>query len=84
LERLAPLPGYSKKKRDLLMTTLSKTDDVRLVQAEKIKNPPRYEDMAGQEILSSVPSGWRVLMVLLCALVAIGFAVLLLSHFQHY
>jgi hypothetical protein len=40
--------------------------------------------MAGKEILSSVPTGWRVLMVLLCALVAIGFALLLLSHFQHY
>jgi hypothetical protein len=63
--------------------TLSKTDGIRLVQADKIKNPPRYDDMAGKEILSSVPTGLRVRMVLLCTLFAICFA-LFLSHFQHY
>jgi hypothetical protein len=63
---------------------LSKTEGIQLIQADKIKNPPRYDDMAGEETLSSVPTGWRVLMVLLCALVAIGFALLLLGHFQHH
>jgi hypothetical protein len=66
------------------VTTLSKTDGIRLIEADKIKNPPRYGDMAGKETLSSVPTGWRVLMVLVCTLVAIGFALLILGHFQHY
>jgi hypothetical protein len=57
---------------------------IHLVQADKIKNPPRYEDIAGQEILSSVPSGWRVLTVLLCTAFAIALALLLLRHFQHF
>jgi hypothetical protein len=63
------------------VTTLSEADGIRLVQTDKIKNPPRYEDIAGQETLSSVPSGWRVLTVLLCALVVIAVALLLLKHF---
>jgi hypothetical protein len=66
------------------VTILSKTEDIRLVQADKIKNPPRYDDIAGEETLSSVPTGRRVLTVLICALAAIGLALLLLSHFQHY
>ena len=66
------------------MKTLRDLNDLRLLQTDKIKNPPRYEDIAAREILSSVPTGWRVLTVLLCALVGIGFALLAFRHFQHF
>ena len=61
------------------MKTLRDLNDLRLLQTDKIKNPPRYEDIAAREILSSVPTGWRVLTVLLCILVLLSF-----WHFQHF
>jgi hypothetical protein len=50
----------------------------------RIKNPSRYEDLAAREALASVPSGWRVLSVLLCAMVTITIALLVFKHFQHF
>jgi hypothetical protein len=64
--------------------TLRDLNELRLLQADKIKNPPRYEDIAGRVILSSVPSGWRVLTVLLCTLAFIGLTLLAFRHFQHF
>jgi hypothetical protein len=64
--------------------TLRDLNDLRLLQTDKIKNPPRYEDIAAREILSSVPTGWRVLTVLLCTLAAIGLALLTFRHFEHF
>ena len=66
------------------MKTLRGLNDLRLLQTDKIKNPPRYEDIAAREILSSVPTGWRVLTVLLCTLAAIALALLAFRHFQHF
>jgi hypothetical protein len=67
-------------RRDSLVATLRETASIRLVQTNQIKNPPRYEDISGQEILSSIPSGRRVLTVLLCMSVALSVALLLLRY----
>jgi hypothetical protein len=64
--------------------TLRDLNDLRLLQTDKIKNPPRYEDIAAREILSSVPTGWRVLTVLLCTMAAIGLVLLIFWHFEHF
>jgi hypothetical protein len=64
--------------------TLRGLNDLRLLRTDKIKNPPRYEDLAASEALAAVPSGWRVLTVLLCGLAAIGLTLLAFRHFQHF
>jgi hypothetical protein len=64
--------------------TLNYLNNLRLLQTDKIKNPPRYEDIPGREILSSIPSGWRVLTVLMCTLAAIGLVLLVFRHFEHF
>jgi hypothetical protein len=63
--------------------TLSETNRI-LVQTDKIKNPPRYEDIAGQEAINAIPSGWRVLTVLASTLVIVTVALLILRHFEHF
>jgi hypothetical protein len=63
--------------------TLRIVKDLHLFRTNRIKNPSRYEDIAAQEALAAVPSGWRVLTVLLCGLTAIGLMLLAFRHFQH-
>jgi hypothetical protein len=62
---------------------LDKTDHRHLLKMDEVKYPPRYDDLEDQDILSSLPTGWRVLTVLLYAVVALGTILLLLAHFQH-
>jgi hypothetical protein len=84
LERSTRPPGWvTVPEGNLVVAFLNKADRTNLLQADKIKNPPRYDDLAGQEILSSLPTGWCVLTVLLCTVVALGFVLLLISHFHH-
>jgi hypothetical protein len=64
--------------------TLRQVKDLRLFRTNRIKNPARYEDLAARDALASVPSGRRVLSVLLCAMVAITIALLVFRHFQHF
>ena len=66
------------------MKTLRVVKDLRLFRTNRIKNPSRYEDLSGREALAAVPSGWRVLTVLVCAMVAIGLTLLAFRHFQHF
>jgi hypothetical protein len=77
VERFTPLPRCFAGGHPV--PTLSETNRI-LVQTDKIKNPPRYEDIAGQEALNAIPSGWRVLTVLLCMMVALCVAFLLLKY----
>jgi len=62
---------------------LDKTDRLHLLKIHEVKYPPRYDDLEGQDILSSLPTGWRVLTVLLYVVVALGTILLLLAHFQY-
>jgi hypothetical protein len=63
---------------------LTKTDELRSTHDDKIKARRRYDEIMEQQIASSIPTGWRVLEVLLCTLVALGAAFLFVSHFEHY
>jgi hypothetical protein len=50
-----------------------------LVVGDKIKSPAHVDDLTGLYELSALPTWSRVLMMLLCTLVAVGFAYLLLN-----
>jgi hypothetical protein len=62
---------------------LSETHHTHLLKEHAIKNPPRYDDLAGHVTLSELPTGRHVLMVLLGVVVALGSTFLILTHFQH-
>ena len=61
---------------------LSNKSGARLLKEHEAKSPPRYDDLTGQIALSELPTGRRVLTVLICTVVALGSALLLLTHFQ--
>jgi hypothetical protein len=67
----------------ILVAALDKTDRLHLLKEHEMKNPPRCDDLAAQNVLSELPTGRRVLVVLICAMVALGTILLLLAHFQH-
>jgi hypothetical protein len=66
-----------------LAAVTNKTHRPNLLKEHEVKNPPRYDDLAGQSTLSGLPTGRRVLMVLICTAIALGSTLLLLTHFQH-
>jgi hypothetical protein len=59
---------------------LDKTDRLHLLKEYEANYPPRSDDLAAQNVLSELP---RVLVVLICAVVALGTILLLLADFQH-
>jgi hypothetical protein len=67
----------------ILVATLDKTDRLHLLREHEVKNPPRYDDLAAQNVLSELPTGRRVLVVLICAVAALVSILILLAHFQH-
>jgi hypothetical protein len=65
-----------------------KTDSNHTVELDNIKPPPHYEDVEGPQILTADtarqgPRGTRVLVVLICGLVAICIAFALVNFFSH-
>jgi hypothetical protein len=66
-----------------LVAVTERTDRSHRLKEREIKNPPRYDDLAGQNTLSGLPTGRRVLVVLICTVVALGCILLLLNHFHH-
>jgi hypothetical protein len=80
LERSASLPGWFLE--GCAVKTLRDVKDLRLFRTNRIKNPARY--LSGRESISSVPTGRRVLTVLLSTLVMIGLALLAFRHFEHF
>jgi hypothetical protein len=65
------------------MGRVSETHHSHLLKEHATKNPPRYDDLAGQNSLSGLPTGRHVLTVLVCIAAVTGFIFLLLTHFQH-
>jgi hypothetical protein len=70
------------------MENMVKTDIVHTVEEDNIRPPPHYHPETGPQIITSDtarqgPRGRRVLVVLVCALIAIGVAWVLVGLFSY-
>jgi hypothetical protein len=66
-----------------------KTDSNHTIELDNIKPPPHYDEVDGPQIITSDtarqgPRGSRVLMVLVCGVIAVAIAFLFVNYFGHH
>jgi hypothetical protein len=82
LRRDPQLPGSE------AMDSMVKTDSIHTIEKDNIRPPPHYHPETGPQIITSDtarqgPRGTRVLVVLVCGLIAIGVAWVLVDFFSY-